>query len=108
MENKSKIIDCDCKGHLLRLELVDWLDWDEYPGVYLSFWSPSSCVGRGYGIWFRLKQAWKYFKGDLVEDDFAICQKEKLIEFRDTLNLLISEWEAFDKEKAERKEEKHV
>ena len=108
MENKPKIIDCACHGHVLRLELVDWLSWEGYPGVYLSFWSPSAFVDKGHNFWHRFKQAWRYFKGDLVEDDLVIYEKEKLVEFRDTLNSLISEWEAFDKEKAERKEEKNV
>ena len=98
--NKPKYIDCACKGGILRLELIDWAgeDWTrDYPGVYLSFWEPAHIDSWKGPFWHRVKMAWKEFKGKLNHDDFIIDEREKLVELRNTLSVLINEWDVLEK-----------
>jgi hypothetical protein len=97
---RPKYIDCACKGEILRLELIDWAreDWSkDYPGVYLSFWENTHIDSWKQPFWHRVKMAWKEFKGKLTHDDFIIDEREKLVELRNTLSVLISEWDVLEK-----------
>lgn len=94
---EPRIIDCSCRGHILRLELVDWFKDDGFPSVYLSFWSPTAFVDCGYNLINRIRCAWQFFKNKYTADDFVIQDKEDLRKLRDTLTGLLEEWEEIEK-----------
>jgi len=73
-------IPCDCHSEIL--EFSYWIDDGEPDDMYfLTMYK--SCYG--HSIWWRLKQAWKYFRRGEFEGNSIVLYKPEFIKFVDEL-----------------------
>ena len=71
------IIECDCHSEFLELSYYE----DEKDMYFLTIYKSSFAKG----IWWRLKQAWKYFQHGEFEGNSIVLYKDEFVEFVDEL-----------------------